>query len=103
MTRFDWDLMRTILFNMIYALFLGGIVYVSAFLFGFPVPWGETVSLFLAIGFLAALCEELSALKAKVEQLELANSAQSKELSCLSELREELLDLKRRIPEPQFG
>ncbi len=56
----------------------------------------------LAIGFLAALCEELSALKAKAEQLQLANSAQSKELSSLSELREKLLDLKRRMPEPQF-
>ncbi|MEE8114716.1 MAG: hypothetical protein V3T23_10215 [Nitrososphaerales archaeon] len=103
MTRSKWDLMRTIRFNILYALFWGGIVGVSAFLFGIPVPWREFVGFILAIGFLAALCEELSALKAKVEQLELANSAQSKELSSLSELREELLDLKRRIPEPQFG
>jgi len=113
MTRFDWDIMRTIWFNMIYALVLSGFAFVAAFLFGFSLSWKETTGFLLAVGFLAALCQELSALKAKVEQLERANSAQSQESSSLSslselgeelsELREELLDLKSRIPEPRFG
>ncbi len=93
--RFEWDLMRRILFTMIYALvFFGGGTYVSSILFGFSVQWGETVVFCLAIGFLSALLGELSDLKAKVDRLEQANSAQSQELSNLSKNLKDLSDLK---------
>ena len=99
MTRSNRDFFRIIRNNLIYALVLGGIAFVAAFFFGTPIPWGETLRLFLAIGFLAALFEEMSNLNAKVEQLETANSERSEELSKLMELRKELTDLKQRIPE----